>query len=194
MMCPARFVKQSLPLLCLGLCLLLMLGTAGFAKEATLSGMTVNFTEKKVLFSATIKNAFTEKMEGAVKNGVPATFSFIIILENSRKMWGHKTVSEKEATHTLTYDPLTGKYRVTRSWEKEKALVTASFEEASGRMCKIENMRLTRTKKLEKGETYIVSARAELEKISLPFYLHYVLFFVSFWNVETDWETMSFTY
>jgi hypothetical protein len=28
----------------------------------------------------------------------------------------------------------------------------------------------------------------------LPFYLHYVLFFLSFWDFETDWYTVDFIY
>lgn len=190
----ATVIPKSIRAIFLGLCLSMMAGTIGFAQNAALADIAINFTPDKVLFSTTIKNAFNEKMANAVKNGVPATFSFIIVLEDSRKMWLDKTISEKQVTHTLTFDPLTGKYLVTRSWEEKKTLVTASFEEACDRMTKIEDMRLTRITKLNKGETYVVRAKAKLEKISLPLYLHYVLFFVSFWDVETDWQTTSFTF
>jgi len=36
--------------------------------------------------------------------------------------------------------------------------------------------------------------KAELEKVRLPLYLHYVLFFVSLWDFETDWYTVDFIY
>ena len=36
--------------------------------------------------------------------------------------------------------------------------------------------------------------KAELEKVRLPLYLHYVLFFVSLWDFETDWFTIDFIY
>jgi hypothetical protein len=35
---------------------------------------------------------------------------------------------------------------------------------------------------------------AQLDKIRLPFYLHYVLFFVSLWDFETDWYAVDFRY
>ncbi|MEW6077699.1 MAG: DUF4390 domain-containing protein [Thermodesulfobacteriota bacterium] len=178
------------------LCLLLVLivGARVSAQEPALTGLTVQTAQDKVLFSATVENAFTEKMEEAVKSGITATFSFIVTLESERSMWLDETIAEKEETHTLAYDPLKGQYAVTRSWENETPFLTASFEEARARMCKIEGMRLTRTRKLEKGATYIVSAMAELDTMSLPPYLYYILFFVSSWDAETDWQTVSFTY
>ncbi|NQT10914.1 MAG: DUF4390 domain-containing protein, partial [Desulfobacteraceae bacterium] len=41
---------------------------------------------------------------------------------------------------------------------------------------------------------YQIRAKAELGKLTLPFYLHYILFFVSLWDVETDWYTIDFIY
>ncbi len=194
MYCPT-YPKKSIWILCLCLFFSLTGMAAAWAQKASLSGIVVTVTEKQIYVSTAIKNAFSKEMEEALKNGIPATFSFDFRLENSRKIWPDKTLSAKKATHSMTYDPLKGKYRVTRSWEKkDKPFITASFEEARDRMCKIQGMRLTRTKKLKKGGSYLVKGKAELEKISLPLYLHYVLFFVSFWDVETDWETVAFTY
>jgi len=39
-----------------------------------------------------------------------------------------------------------------------------------------------------------LGAKAELNKLTLPFHLHYVLFFVSLWDFETDWYTIDFVY
>jgi len=187
-------VKTHLGMVCLiwGLCL--AAAAPASARKATLSGLVATVTQNKVLVSTTIKNAFDEQMEDAVKNGIPATFFFLFYLEQPNAMWFDTTVSEKQAIHTLTYDPLKSKYTVTRSWEEDTSYITDSFEEACERMCKIEGMRLIHTNRLEKGKTYIINAKAELDKKSLPLYLHYVFFFVSFWDVETEWTSISFTY
>jgi hypothetical protein len=191
---PATPAKLHARVFSLCLLLVLIVGARVSAQEPTLSGLAVQVVQDKVLVSATVENAFTGKMEEAVKSGITATFSFIVTLERERSLWLDETVAEKEETHTLTFDPLKGQYAVTRSWENDAPFLTASFEEARNRMCKIEVMRLTRTRKLEKGITYIVSAMAELDTISLPPYLYYILFFVSRWDAETDWQTVSFTY
>ena len=39
-----------------------------------------------------------------------------------------------------------------------------------------------------------IRAKAELSKLTLPFFLHYVFFFVSLWDFETDWYTIDFIY
>ncbi|WP_353806870.1 DUF4390 domain-containing protein [Desulfobacter sp.] len=36
--------------------------------------------------------------------------------------------------------------------------------------------------------------KAELEKVTLPLWLHYIFFFVSYWDFETDWYVINFTY
>ena len=45
---------------------------------------------------------------------------------------------------------------------------------------------------LEKGRQYQIRAKAEVSKLTLPLYLHYILF--SLWDVETDWYTIDFIY
>jgi len=61
-------------------------------------------------------------------------------------------------------------------------------------MCEVDNIRLVTLNKLEKGLRYQIRAKAELSDITLPFYLHYLLFFVSLWKFETEWYTIDFTY
>ena len=136
------------------LCLLIISGSIGWAREAALSGIVLTRTQEKLFIFTTIQYAFTEEMEAALKSGIPASFLFFVRLKRDKRMWFDKTLVEKEETHTLTYDPLKGMYAVTRSWENESPFITASFKEACDRMCKIEGLPLTRTDRLKKGTTY----------------------------------------
>lgn len=194
-MCLDTNAKKTIKTLYLFLLLSLITGTAAVAKEAKVSDLVVTSTQDELLVFTTVKHAFNKKMKNAVKNGLSATFFFHITLSDSRKMWVDKTIAERKETHTITYDPVKEKYSVTRSWEKNtQPFITSSLEEACDRMRRIEGLPLIRTDKLEKGATYFVKAKAELYKISLPLYLHYVLFFVSLWDIETDWQEISFTH
>jgi len=58
----------------------------------------------------------------------------------------------------------------------------------------IDSLKIIPLNKLEKGAQYQIRAKAELDKLTLPFYLHYVLFFISLWDCETDWYTVVFIY
>jgi hypothetical protein len=47
---------------------------------------------------------------------------------------------------------------------------------------------------MTKGKSYQLRAKAVLSQLTLPFYLHNILFFLSFWDFETDWYTVDFIY
>jgi hypothetical protein len=61
-------------------------------------------------------------------------------------------------------------------------------------MTDLDSFRIVPLSELTKGKQYQIRAKAELNKLTLPFYLHYVLFFVSLWDFETDWYTIDFIY
>jgi hypothetical protein len=99
-----------------------------------------------------------------------------------------------KVTHTIKYDHLKDEFIVTRSWGENKTFDTESFDEARRLMSEIESLKVISLDKLEKGRRYQIRSKAELSKMTLPFYLHYVLFFVSLWDFETDWYSVDFIY
>jgi hypothetical protein len=72
--------------------------------------------------------------------------------------------------------------------------VTKSFAEAQKWMTEVNSLKIIPLGQLEKGQQYQLRTKAEVSKQTLPYYLHYVLFFVSFWDIETDWYTIDFIY
>jgi hypothetical protein len=61
-------------------------------------------------------------------------------------------------------------------------------------MTEIHSLKIIPLSELEKGRQYQLRVKAEFSKKTLPFYLHYVLFFVSLWDFETDWYALDFIY
>ena len=142
----------------------------------------------------TVDGAFREQMKQAILSGVPATFSFLITLDRVRNLWPNKEVLDLKVSHTIKYNNLKKEFSVKRSWENGKPHVTQSLEEAKKWMSEIDGMKLVSLNRLEKGKQYQLGAKAELNKMTLPFYLHHVLFFVSLWDFETEWFTIDFIY
>jgi hypothetical protein len=105
-----------------------------------------------------------------------------------------KKVTSIQLSHTLKYDTLKKEYIITRSWEGERPLTVKSLIEAKSLMSEVDSLEIVRLEQLEKGRQYQIRAKAELDRMTLKFYLHYVLFFLSFWDVETDWHTIDFIY
>lgn len=183
---------QSVFFLVLGL--LFISALAGYAQDATLTNITVSNTREDLLLFLNLKGAFREEMKKAILSGVPSTFSFFAKLNRVRSFWFDKDIADLEVTHTIIYDNLKKEFTVTRSWKENNPEVTESFNEAKKWMTEIDSLKIIPLNRLEKGEQYQLRVKAEVSKKTLPLYLHYILFFVSLWDFETDWYTIDFTF
>jgi hypothetical protein len=164
------------------------------AQDAALTNIEVNNTRDDLLLYLEVEGAFRENMGKAIKNGVPASFSFYVILYRDRDFWMDEKITEIDVTHTIRYNNIKKEYTVNRSWEEGNPVVTKSFGEAKKFMSEIKGMHIISLSKLIKGSQYQIKAKAELSKIELHLYLHYVFFFTSLWDFETDWYTVDFKY
>ena len=75
-----------------------------------------------------------------------------------------------------------------------ESIVTQSFEEVQTLMTDIDSLKIVPLSVLEKGSHYQIRLKAELSKLTLPFYLHYVFIFISLWDFETDFYTIDLIY
>ena len=174
--------------------LLLMLPLPSCAQDASLTNIIVTNTRDDLLLYLTVKDAFPPDIEETIESGVPATFSFLIHLYRVRGFWMDKEINEMVVTHTIKYDNLKKEYSVTRSWDGNRPQVVKSFNEAKKLMKEIDSLPIVSLSELEKGKQYQIRAKAKLSELTLPFYLHYILFFMSLWDFETDWYTIDFIY
>ena len=181
-------------LLFLLLCLLWSSPSPLRAAEATLSDIIVTNTQEDLLVFFDIQGCFTREMEEAILNGIPTTFTINIRLYKTGTLWFDGSISSLRLEHTIKYDSLKNEFRVTRSEDNNKELVFKKFEAAKKVMAEISNIEVVPLKELQRNSKYQLRVKAELEKVRLPLYLHYVLFFVTLWDFETDWYTVDFTY
>jgi hypothetical protein len=172
---------------------LAMTGTA-WSQDARLENIIVTNTRDNLLLYLTAKDAFSPKIVKAIQSGVPATFTYYINLYLVRGFWFDKEIAELRVNHTMKYDSLKKEYVVTRSWDNNKPIVVKSMAAAQKLMTEVDSLNVVPLSRLKRGQQYQIQAKAQLNKMTLPFYLHYVLFFVSFWDIETDWYTIDFIY
>ena len=176
------------------LSLLFVIPPAGFSQDAILTNITVTNTRDDLLLYLNLEGAFREEMNKAILSGVPSTFSFFAILNRTRNFWFDRSIADIEVSHTIVYDNLKKEFTVKRSWKEDNPEVTKSFKEAKRWMTEITSLKIIPLNRLEKGEQYQLRVKAEVSKKTLPFYLHYILFFVSLWDFETDWHAIDFIY
>jgi hypothetical protein len=175
--------------------LFLLFPSATVAEEtAVIENIKLANTRDDLLTYFDVKKAFTERINQAVLNGIPTTFSFYISLYKTGESWFDKKISNIQIKSTLRYNPLKKEFSVLRAWKNEKAVITPSFEQAKSLMTEIDNLNIIPLSQLVKGDKYQLRIKAKLDKVTLPLSLHTVFFFVSFWDFETNWYLINFTY
>ena len=174
--------------------ILLVIANAGSAQDATLANITVSNTRDDLLLYLNLEGAFREEMNNAILSGVPSTFLYFVKLNRVRNFWFDEDIVDIEVTHTIKYDNLKKEFTVQRSWKEDNPEVTKSFTEAKKWMTEINSLKIIPLNRLEKDEQYQLRVKAEVSKKTLPLYLHYILFFVSLWDFETDWYAIDFIY
>lgn len=162
------------------------------SEEASIEGLTIELNGDMVV-SFTVLNCCTEKLEEAIRSGVPTTFTFRIHLYLVRNLWPDKRVSSQKFKHHIKYDNITKEYQF-RFEENKHNISVKDFEEAQELMARINGVKILPTNRLEKGRTYYLDVKAELDPVRLPFGLQHIFFFLSFWDVETDWLRYEFIY
>lgn len=187
-------ILRILSIFLLLLCGRLLLPAAAQAIDVQISNIKVMEAGRDLLVSFKIENAFNEKLEEAVLNGIPATFSFFIALTRKRDLWADETISEFSVTHTLKYHNLKNHFIITKSWENNKQMISDSFDEAKQMMSDISGLKFISRDKLEVGSRYRISVKAELDKGNLPRFLNYIFFFATMWDFETQWHSHDFFY
>jgi hypothetical protein len=174
--------------------LLLLSGTA-LAQDARITDVIVTNTRDDLVLYFRVEGCFTQDLQQAILNGVPTTFTFLATLDRVRGLWSDKTLSRMEIHHTVKYNNLKNEFVITRSEHGNKSVVVTSVSEMKKIMAEVEDLRIAKLASLKRNHRYQVSVKAELSKITLPFYLHHVFrFFLFLWDFETDWYTTDFIY
>ncbi len=167
---------------------------AALAAEARLTDVVVTNTRDHLLVYFSVADCFTDNMERAIENGVSTTFTFFVKLYEVRDWWWDRSIADLKVSHEIKYDSLKKVYIVRLSSRDNKMMYVKEFEEAKKLMSEIVGLKVTELRNLQRGNHYQISMMAELDKIRLPFYFHYVFFFLSLWDFETDWYTVDFRY
>ena len=170
----------------------LFCGEIAISQEASIEGLTVALNgQMEVSFS--VINCCTEKMEEAIQSGVPTTLTFRVKVYRVRSFWPDKKMASLRFKHSIKYDNITKEYQF-HFEESNHRLSVKDFKKAKEIMAKVNGAKLLPTNRLEKGRKYYLDVKAEIDPVRLPFGLQYIFFFLSFWDVETDWVRYEFTY
>jgi hypothetical protein len=178
-----------------GLCVYFLASGVAAGQDASITDVIVTNTRDDLILYFRVQDCFTEELQQAILSGVPTTFTFLTSLDRVRNFWKDKNLASIQIHHTVKYNNLKNEFVITRSEDNERSIVVDSLPEAQVVMAEVENLRIAKLQTLERNHRYQVRIKAELSRITLPLYLHYVFrFFLFLWDFETDWYTTDFMY
>lgn len=163
-----------------------------FAASARMDNVAVG-TVPFFNVSFVVHDAFNDDIEKAIKSGLPTSFTFVAELYRTRRFWRDSFIGTWKFNHTVKYDSLKQEYEITLEEEGDTSVRTKDYDEMMRLMASGNNVTLLPSPPLKPGARYEIRLMAELDTIELPFLLRHMLFFVKYWDFETDWYKYGFS-
>lgn len=164
------------------------------SRHATIQDLTATTSETHLIMFATLVNSFTSEMIEILNSGIPLHFSFFIELHKIEKDWPEEQIASLNFQHIMTFDTLKERYRVTTEEDNNREHSFKSLFEAQKVINEINGMKVVELKQLLPNTHYKLKIKAELFKKTLPLSLHSIFPFLSWWDIETEWHSIEFTY
>jgi hypothetical protein len=166
-----------------------------FGQDAVINNVVITKYQNSVYVYFTLDDPFSPELVEAIKGGIETTFTFYVVLKQHRGgILRDPEIVERTIRHTIKYDTLLQEYTVVRDEEGKRPFVTKDFDTAKRIVARVKFYPLVTLTMLEKGNTYRLEIKGELDKGEIPKSLHYVLFFGGVWNLQTPWYVEEFVY
>lgn len=157
------------------------------------SEITVTSSNNHLLFFAQLHNAFTEEMIEGLHSGLPVEFTFFVELAPMEEGWGSAQSKVLTTNHIVQYDTLKESYTVEIEESGKRFHTFDTLEEAQDAANDINGLRIVEIDTLQSGASYSIRIRADLHRKTLPMGLHRFIPFISWWDIKTDWYSITFT-
>ena len=163
-------------------------------RDAYFSDLIITTSKTHLLLFGLVNNGINDEMLQGLHNGIPIQFTFWVELNKVEKNWPDLQLASMQFHHILIYDTLQENYRIETSEKKLKSESFQELSEAVKAMNEINGLLVIELSQLIPDNSYQLRLKAMLYENILPMKLHHIIPFTSWWNVETDWHTVEFTY
>lgn len=179
--------------------LLLLVCGAFFCREvpaapgAEIRDLVVNNSRADLLLYLAVDGAFQAEMEEGIYNGIPASFTYFVVLRELDKGKPGRQLVGMEFDHVLSYDSLKEVFNLFFS-ENNRTMTVTTLAEAEALMAEVNGARVIELKRLRSGVNYSLGVKVRLERKTLPLFFHYLIPFWQLRDEETDWHYVEFRY
>jgi hypothetical protein len=161
--------------------------------DPRLADLLITNDSENVLLYARLVNGFRAETVSAILAGVPAVFTLHLDVYRERSVIWDKSVIHREIRRSIKYDNLKKTFTIKTNGDAD-VVTLSDFESAKKAMADFSGIRVAPIASLIKGENYYAEVKVKIDKVQLPFYMEYVFFFVSYWDIETPLYKQRFSY
>lgn len=140
--------------------------------------------------NATLTFDLPDGAREAVREGVPLTLAWDVVVKRQRSYWPDFTVAALEQRYELVYHALSERYLVRNLNSGEQASF-AMLEAALDELRVVSNLPAFDQSLIEDGRRHEISVRASLDVRTMPDTLRFVLFWTDDWRQRSEWYTWS---
>jgi len=181
----------------IGLILLVFLGFAAPVQaavdKAVVRDLVVANSARDLLVYCQVGDVFRPEMEAGVLNGIPASLTFLVTLQEMKGSQPGRQLAELALNHTLSYDALREEFRLNLT-ETPEVQSCAKLDRARKLLSEVNGAKVIALTALNPGTTYNLAVKVRLERKSLPLFLNYLVPFWQLGDYESDWYHVKFKY
>lgn len=173
------------------LLVLLLLGAGapalGARREARIEEVTVRRgAQSDLVVGFRVQGALDQRVADTLESGLPVRFTYWLRVVRPRGLLTDVPVAERKIVRVLEKDNLKDRFRLVYQ-EDGRTEDVESLPAAVEAMARVEGVSVLPLDALAGAGALQLRIKAQLQEFLLPFRLHYLLPFVAYWDVETDW-------
>lgn len=187
------------PLIAMMLALVLLEGSAqdipAIAADSELRIEDISLTEKgrRLYLYFRLENGFPQQIVNIIQSGIPVSYSFQVEIIQEGTLWNKDLVNIR-LLKVLSFDNIRNQYLITVNYPDTRVINLRSLEAVKDYILKVADLPLADLSRLERGTSYTLKLKAEIEKkeSKMPFYGLMKMF--SSFKLESDWYEVQFSY
>ena len=137
-----------------------------------------------------VHQAMDQRALDTLESGLAVRFTYWVRVQSPRRLLPDENLVDQKLERVLEKDNLKNRYRLTMV-EGQAPRDVADLAEALAVMSRVEGVSLLPLEVLDSRRPLYLRVRARLQRFEMPFRLHYVLPFVSYLDVGTDWYSLE---
>lgn len=159
----------------------------GARKEARIEEVTVRRgAQSDLVVGFRVQGALDQRVADTLESGLPVRFTYWLRVVRPRGLLTDVPVAERKIVRVLEKDNLKDRFRLVYQDEGRTEDVE-SLPAAVEAMARVDGVSVLPLDALAGSGALQLRIKAQLQEFLLPFRLHYLLPFVAYWDVETDW-------